>query len=500
MFMRKESALPPLGAVYSMYIKELKRYGAYQILHSDSEEICYLVLDYLEEVPPDPKYITSFQPFYQERYQYYHQLEICQIPNRKVPKDYLFIGVYPLAAKKECTCFSERWKDGKEYIYEMEWQTADPKQRAAYKKYCGSKELVKVGKQYFKKNLNGMKTELYQIAGKEFSIEQFPCITFVEVKGKQKGLLKCLEYADLIHTLRWWSPQIKVLDLRKTAIRCLEIDADGVEKIYLSKKIRRVELYGTISPCLQILGEPKEYDLFLSVTWQPNGIFSYGLEHVGELRILNSKELDLKAVLPFFKNLTSLSLQGYPGWLSGWDQLEILSKLEELEIKDLFGYTAADTEVLEQIPKLKRLYLSGIPDEVGQSICRKWKGKLDLLEMSRLRSESWQKENLENPFQHWDENKKIPTDAVKKAAKQYKKTKQIFKQAFERERVILAVREYAARFNRLNHRYAEFIETEQKADIFSALKRIYRETFMEERGLIGIEEITELLDGERENW
>ena len=51
------------------------------------------------------------------------------------------------------------------------------------------------------------------------------------------------------------------------------------------------------------------------------------------------------------------------------------------------------------------------------------------------------------------------------------------------------------RSNRLNHRYAEFIETEQKADIFSALKRIYRETFMEERGLIGIEEITELLDG-----
>ena len=125
---------------------------------------------------------------------------------------------------------------------------------------------------------------------------------------------------------------------------------------------------------------------------------------------------------------------------------------------------------------------------------------MDSLRVNRLRLESWQKENLENPFRHWDNSKKIPTGAAKKASEQYKKTKRIFVQALEREKVILAVKEYAARFNRLNRYYAKFIETKEKEDIFSALKQIYHETLMEERGLIGIEEVIELLDGERENW
>lgn len=490
--MKKESALPPLGAVYSMYIKELRRYGAYQILQSDQKSICYIVLDYLEEVPPDPESITLFQPFYQERFRFHHQLHICQTSNAKVPRDYLFVGIYPPVVKKVSSCFCGEWGDGKEYIYEMEWNTADPKQKAAYKKFCNSREMVKVGKQHFKKNLNGMKTELYRIIGKEFPMDLFPCITFVEIKGAQEGLIECLEQAALVHTLRWWTPQIEILDLRKTAIRYLQMDVDGVKQIYLSPNMRKIELYGRIDPKLQIYGEPEELDLELSVTWQPDGIHSYGLKHVGKLQIVDIKEQDLMEVLPLFWEVTALSLQGHPGVLRGLEGLWMLPKLRELEIQDLFGYTVDDIQILKQLPELRRLSLLSVPKEIGTIANKVWKEKLDFIEIKRLRSEEWRKENLENPFRDWDGKEGIPVGVFKKAFEQYKRTKRAFMQARDREAVILAIKEYAIRFNRLNQYYAGVMQTEERENIFAVLERIYQET-VEDKGWFKREEVKEML-------
>lgn len=497
--MRREVILPQPGAVYSMYIKELNRYGAYQILKANQKGICYIVLDYLKEVPPDPKLVKSFQPFYMERFRFHHQLDMCWISDTKVPRDYLFIGNYPLVTEKVCNYFSKEWRDGKEYISEMEWHTADPDQRTAYKMCCNSDELVMVGKQCFKKNLNGIKTELYRTIRKDFLIKQFPCVTFVEVEGWQEGLPECLENAAFVSTLRWWKPQMEVLDLRKTCIRYLEMDADGVKQIYLSDYIKQVELYGKIEPDLQIFCEPKEYDLSLSVTWQPDGIHTYGLKHIGELKILDIKELNLKEVLSLFPNLTSLSLQGHPGTINGLDGLEMLSMLRKLDMKDLFGYTIADIEVLKRLSKLRRLYLSSIPKGVGAAVRREWKEKLDFLEINRLRSDEWLKENLENPFRHWDGSEFFPEDVCKKASEQYKKTKRAFIQAEDRKEIILAVKKYADRFNRLNCYYSKFIKTKERGDIFGALERIYQET-VKEKGWIEWEEIEGILDEKREGW
>lgn len=497
--MKKESALPQIGAVYSMYIEELKRYGAYQILQSNSSGICYIVLDYLEEVPPNLEGVVSFQPFYLERFRFHHQLDIHWVSNTKVPRDYLFIGIYPLVVEKISNCLSGEWGDGREYIYEMEWNMADSEQKAAYKKFCNSKEMVRVGKQYFKKNLNGMRTELYQIIGKGFPISLFPCLTFVEVKGTQEGLIECLEYATLVHTLRWKMPQIEILDLRKTSIRYLEMDADGVREIYLPEHIKKVELYGKIDQSLRIYGESETDNLFLSVAWQPDGIGTYGLKYIKKLRIFDIKEQDLMEILPLFLQITSLSLQGHPGILKGLEGLQILSELQELEIQELFGYTANDLRILKQFSKLRHLTLFSIPKEVGTVVQKNWKEQLDMIEIKRLRSDEWIKENVENPFRSWDGREGMIVDVFKKAFEQYKKTRRAFIRAVSREAIVLAIQEYATRFNRLQDRYMGVIRMEEKKDIFAALEQIYWET-EEGKGWIEIGEVRALLESRRKGW
>ena len=43
---------PVVGAVYGVYVEELKKYGAYQILEVLKGSVCYIALDYLESEPP----------------------------------------------------------------------------------------------------------------------------------------------------------------------------------------------------------------------------------------------------------------------------------------------------------------------------------------------------------------------------------------------------------------------------------------------------------------
>ena len=118
----KQERKPAVGAVYGVYVEELGKYGAYQILEVDRGSICYVVLDYLESEPPKEDLLPDLQPLYQERFRFHHAMDMKYISNNRIPRDYIFCGVCPPVTSRSCNNYAgDKWGNGIEYLYEMDW-------------------------------------------------------------------------------------------------------------------------------------------------------------------------------------------------------------------------------------------------------------------------------------------------------------------------------------------------------------------------------------------
>ena len=94
------------------------------------------------------------------------------------------------------------------------------------------------------------------------------------------------------------------------------------------------------------------------------------------------------------------------------------------------------------------------------------------------------------------------------ARKCYKDTKKLLCQTVDRAGIEEAVRKYTGHFNKLNRRYGEFIETQEREDIFMAMQKLYEECVLQgerrqadEKAVpMTISEIWDMMDEVREDW
>ena len=493
----KQGRKPVEGAVYGVYVEELKKYGAYQILEVLKGSICYIVLDYLESAPPKEEILPDLRPFYRERFRYHHALAMEYISNDRIPSDYVFCGVCPPVTNKSCDVYGgDKWGYGIEYLFEMDWRQGDARQKENYKKYINGGEWVNLSKGSFRKNEPVLTTALYEAVEHNFSVELFPCVTDVAIEGANLGILDCIAGASLIRSFRWKSPQTEVLDFRKLQqIHSFELDGTGVKRIYLPDDVRYLKLTGKLQPELQIIGKT----IGLNLSMEDADLRDYGLSDVHNLAVFKIKELDLGEIPLLFPELRELGLWGKPGIINNLEALEKLHFLRDLIIQDSFGFSAEDMKVLERISELRSVDLYSVPKEAGMTVRKTWKGKLDYLEVKRLRSDDWLKENLENPFRDWDGSEFVPAAAYKKTIQQYKKTKKQLEQAGTREDAVTAAKEYGLSFNRLNRQYDQFIETDEREDLFHVLESLY-EDFLKDKNLIDLDEFLDILDEIRDEW
>ena len=162
---------------------------------------------------------------------------------------------------------------------------------------------------------------------------------------------------------------------------------------------------------------------------------------------------------------------------------------------------------------MRELVFDIIPRDVGLYLKKYWKweldrGGLDRLSVTHLRDESWLKDNLENPLRHWDGNEFIPEAAYRSARKCYKDTKKQLLETTDREEIEEIVRKFTRHFNKLNDHYEEFIETEEREDIFMAMQRLYEECILhgecghvdEKAAPLTLSEVWDVMDEVRENW
>ncbi len=490
---------PEAGEVYSCYVKKLNKYGAYQILSVAKKSICYVTLDYLEEKPPTEAEISSLAPLYHEMYRNHHRIAMTYISNDRVPKDYLYIGKCEPVTDKPCNSFSGDWNDGLDYVNKARWEAIDAEARAAYKKNMNSGEQVKIGNHWYKKNFGGIRNELYQNLLIGGDIRELPCITYAQVDGCSAKLVEIMKASPMLKTLRLNNPEAEIIDLRGTYLNHLELDMTGVTKLYLPQKVEELDLTGEIREDLQIDDSACVQSISLNISLKKVKLHNCGLKNVSTLRIFDIKELDLTQVKQYFPELEKLLLWGAPGIITNITAMEQLQSLRTFMGTDIFGYNEEEIKILEKLPRLNRLCLESIPKEAGTYLKKHFKNKLDTLEITRLRDAGWLADNLTNPLRHWDGSEFVPLAAYKKAFSTYKNTKKQMQEADSRDTIVTVALEYIKFFNKLNAKYDEFIETEEREDVFTAMEQIYKEC-LQHKNLISLQELFDVMDGERDNW
>lgn len=499
------------GEVYAYYIDSLGKYGAYQIIAVQEKSICLLTLDYLESTPPGEEVLEDLKPYHRESYRYHHQIVKSCIDRSPVPRDYLLIGECGLKTDSVCNSYSgRRWPMGEDYCHEEHWKALDEKARAAYKKHINSGEFVTVHGQMFKKNMGVLRDDLYQRLTEDDSPEDFPCITCAEVKGYSRKLVKCCGTAPMLRTLRLEDPGVEILDFRDTHLVRLELDMSGVRELILPETIRSLHLHGNITPDLQINDTfcVGKIELFLSLKKAIPTRYELKNLQVCGLHLTEIHELDMMQIAEHFSEIEHLGIFGQPGNVVHMDAVRRLRALRSLYCRDLFGYTVSELEALQELPELREVDFDSIPKEAGVYLKKVWKGRLDLLSVTHLREKGWLRENLENPLRHWDGNEFIPQAAYRSAGKCYKDTKKRLLEAAGRNQIEETIRGYTRHFNELNRKYNEFIETEEREDIFRAMQNLYEECILhgvcgeadEKKAPITLKEVWDVMESVREDW
>jgi hypothetical protein len=203
-----------------------------------------------------------------------------------------------------------------------------------------------------------------------------------------------------------------------------------------------------------------------------------------------------------------MCIEGDPGILKNIHALKQIEKINSVYITDMFGYSAEELKVLEELPKLKNIGFESISKDAGMYLKECWKGRLQEFRVTCLRDDNWMKENFENPLRHWDGSEFVPKRAYNSAIKCFKETKKKLQMAESREEVIEAIMQYTLKFNQLNSKYDEFIETEEREDIFVAIKKLYETCILhedynqeaEKHAIVTLQEIWDIIDENRDLW
>ena len=105
----------------------------------------------------------------------------------------------------------------------------------------------------------------------------------------------------------------------------------------------------------------------------------------------------------------------------------------------------------------------------------------------------------------------ISGSRYKRSFKCYKDTKKLLLNAENSEDVIEIVRQYTRNFNELNRKYGQFIETEEREDIFMAMEQLYKECILGKSNNnksrnttkdinITLEEVLDVIEENKEDW
>ena len=497
----KQQILHP-GEVYALQEKETGKWFTFQILQIDGEKAVHVDLDYWSDKFPEESDLKNMAYLRKNHHFWTKENEInySWVPIKWFPSNAKLIGSMPIVPLEECRAYST-WTDGCQQKWQERWNKLPKDQTNAYRDAeTRRNETVIVGGQEKKYCLFGVFDDTLSAISDFSELDKLPGLGRICTSKDYPQLIPFLERRYLIQELNWDNCQRKELDLSRTHLENIEISGKDVELIKLPSGIHKLILKGELSPNLRIISPKDGYYLELWVELHDDFLPDVGLSRLWDMHLRNIKDFSLKKITSRFPNLARLWMTGKPGYVHDMAELSKLHGLERLWIEDIFGFNADEFPRHEDIPELRFLIAQSIPADAGKVIKKLYKGKIPDLDFSvtKLRSDEWLKENLNNPLRHWDGSEFVPKSKYNKSVALWKDTRRrILEEANKTEIDFSLIKdiavEYIEGFNKLDRR-SPFIETEEREDIFAAFEQILDEANISERR----EEIIQAMDDKRD--
>ena len=488
-----------IGDVYALQEKETGKWFTFQIIQTDKENAAHVDLDYWSEKMPVEKDLKKMSYLRINHHLWYNNIHSCWSPINFFPSHAILIGNMAVQSLGECKCYGS-WTNGHQQKWTEKWNMLPKDQVTAYKEVdfpCN--ETVTIGGKELRKDLYGLFDETLS-AVKDFSeLDKFPRLGSICTAKDYPQLIPFLERRCLVHELVWNNCQRQELDLSHTHLNKLEISGSNIEVIHLPSCINKLVLKGKLSPNLRVLSPNDGYSLALWVELQDDFLPDIGLRRLTELHLDHIQNYSLHDIPLRFPCIMWLLLSGKPGFIRDVNEITKLPELEKLAFWDLFGFSADEFPRPESLPELRSIFLESVPAETGKIIKKLYKGRIQEVLTRKLRSVEWLHENLNNPLRNWDGNEFVPKSKYNKSVALWKETRRrMMEEASHAELDMSAVKriaiDYVEGFNKLDRR-SQFIESEEREDIFKAFEQILNETGLSDFK----EEIMQFID-EKRNW
>ena len=495
----KQQILHP-GEVYALQEKETGKWFTFQILQIGEENAVHVDLDYWSEKFPEESDLKNMAYLRLNHHSWNNKIDHCWAPIKWFPSHAKLIGSMPIVPLEECGTYGG-WTNGSQHKWQERWYKLPKDQISAYKDAeTRWNETVIVAGMEKKINLYGIFDDTLSAISDFSELDKLPYLGRICTTKDYPQLIPFLERRYLIQELNWDNCQRQELDLSRTHLEDINISGKDVEIIKLPSSTNRLTLKGELSPSLRIISPNDGSFMCLRVELHDDFLPDIGLSRITNLRLTNIQNFSLKNIPSRFPSLTWLGLAGKPGFIHDLIEISELHELETLTIDELFGFCDNDFPRPENLPELWRLWVASIPANAGKAIKKLYKGKIPDLDFSvtKLRSDEWLKENMNNPLRHWDGSEFIPKSKYNKSVALWKETRRrILEEANKTEIDFPAIKniavEYIEGFNKLDRR-SPFIETEEREDIFAAFEQILDEANISERR----EEIIQAMDDKRD--
>lgn len=500
----KQETYLQAGDVYALQEKETGKWFAFQIVEIGKQQFeeyaIYVDLDYWSEKVPEEGDLIKMSYLRLNHYFWDDTIEYYWAPIKFFPSHAKKIGSMAISPFAECRCFGN-WPEGILQKLTEKWNKLPKDQVAACKKAWATKDgTINVSGKEMKKNLNQLFDDTLSAVPDFSEFDKLPGLVRITTGKDYPQLIPFLERRFLIHELIWDNCQRREVDLSRTHLEKLEISGNDIEVIHLPSSISKLTLRGKLSPNLRVNSPNEGYYMNLWVELRDDFLPDMGLSRLTELHLECIRDFSLSNIPSRFPCLMHLWLSGKPGYIRDVAEIAKLHELKTLAFWDIFGFSADDFPHPDSFPALKTLWLESIPAAAGKEIKKMYKGKeLQELLVLKLRSDGWLHENLNNPLRRWDGSEFVPKSKYTKSVALWKETRRrIIEETNHTDIDLSTIKsiavDYIEGFNKLDRR-SQFIETEEREDIFHAFEQILDEVGLYE----GREEILDIMD-EKRDW
>jgi hypothetical protein len=246
------------------------------------------------------------------------------------------------------------------------------------------------------------------------ALEPLHCVGSICHAGPDRGLIDAVRSSHPhVQSLAWTNPQTDLIDLRGTFFNGLTLlEIDRPLRLILPITVRSLDLKDSAN--LVTVEAPDLSEHFR--LWLREDLARGAPKGLGDLQcLINFAKTDLAAIA-VFPRLASLTLHGVTGGVRNIGALRQLSNLREFTAYDMYGFDASEFPTLADCPLLQSVEINGLRAADKQTLATRLKNGPHLA-FSKVRTEKWLADNIDNPFRDWDADGQSFAKAAMKAWK-----------------------------------------------------------------------------------